>query len=114
VEEDIATSELFNQGKEFDVKRQIVGKLLDSTDLETKTELDKPLRWAGLATVQNFIENNNLPKTAKLLSFFMQNAYLMLISKCRKGRSEYIEALKALSNENPIDSPVSPLNTLPQ
>jgi len=92
-------ADIFSQKAEKDTKREIVLELLDSDkNLDEKTELKKPMRWACLKTVENFIDSQKLPKSAGIISSFITQSHKYLISKDRKGRGEYIEALKSLSN----------------
>jgi response regulator of citrate/malate metabolism len=83
--------------KDDDLRQKVVEKLINNEDLESKTELNKPLRWSCLETIQNFIEKKDMSITANILKNFMNTSFTYLISNERKGRKEYIEALNALS-----------------
>lgn len=90
---------LFENDNEMDMKQKIVEELLNTdNNLETKTQMNKPLKWSCLQTIDEFIESKKLPKSAGILGNFMKTSYKYLISSDRKGRLEYIEALKSLSN----------------
>jgi hypothetical protein len=95
----MSLAEIFSKKEIGDVKREIVLELLNSdNNLEEKTELGKPLKWSCLKAIQSFIEANDLPKSANILDSFINISFRYLISNSRKGRNEYIEALKSLGN----------------
>ena len=84
--------------EEIDIQRKIVEQLLNNENLETKTELSKPLRWSCMNSVKEFIQNHNLPISSSILQNFINTSFRYLISNKRKGREEYIKALNALNN----------------
>ncbi len=79
-----------------DMQREIVHELLSNQDLEKKTELGKPIAWAALRTIRVFLKTHNLIYSAGILRGFTKTAFKYLISKDRKSRAEYIEALKSV------------------
>jgi len=84
------------------IDQKIVEELLNQENLDTKTELSKPMSWACLSLIQNYLKAKNLPKSAIILEDFIKFAFKYLISKDRKGRLEYLEALKGLKEKNEI------------
>jgi len=91
--------DIFSSKTNSDVKREIVLELLDTEkNLDEKTELTKPMRWSCLKSIEEFVEDKGLKKSATILHKFIRQSQKYLISKSRKGRAEYIESLKALSN----------------
>lgn len=103
---------LFSDKSEIDVKQKIVEELLNNKNLETKTELKSPLSWSCMTTLETFLESKNLKISASILNGFTSLSFKYLISKERKGRKEYIEALKTLSGMdklNPIPNDVKSL-----
>lgn len=91
-------NDLFEKNQDFDIQKKIVEELLNEEHLETKTELRKPLRWSCMNIVQKFIDNHKLPTSAQILGDFLDISFRYLISNERKGRGEYIEALKSLNS----------------
>lgn len=106
--------EIFHFNEEVDVERKIVEQLLNEENLDTKTEMNSPLRWACMNSIRDYLEKKNLNKSKQILELFMQTSYRYLISNKRKGRSEYIEALRAISNKVEELEPkrVNPLNPM--
>lgn len=95
----IGISKMFEGKIQQDPKREIVVELFNSDErLDEKTELDNPIRWACLHSMQQYIENLNMKYSALILEKFINKTMKFLISKNRKGRDEYIQALKSLAN----------------
>lgn len=73
-------------------------------NLELKTEINNPLAWSILTTFKDFVEENGLKNSAKLLDTFIKLNFKYLISKNRKSREEIVSSLKnsslSLDNEN--------------
>lgn len=85
---------------ELDIEQKIVEELLNSEkNLPTKTELEKPIKWSTLNTVAEFIKSKNLPISFGILDRFITTSFSFLISKDRKGRLEYIQALQSAKKE---------------
>lgn len=104
--------ELFTDGQDLDLRKEIIEQLLNNENLETKTELHKPLRWSCLDTIKDFIEQKQLSKSANILKKFVNKSYQLLISHKREGRKEYVEALKSLSMGVDVSKQTNPLNPL--
>lgn len=99
---------------DFDIKQKIVEELLDrEKNLDSKTELDKPILWSTLHSVINYLEDKEMSISASILQKFEKVSFTFLISNKRKGRDEYIQALKALGNLDNIPH-VNPLNPIKQ
>lgn len=96
---------LFEESREVDVKRQIVSELLSDENLDRKTELTIPLRWSCLKMIADTLERNELKRSALLLNNFITTSMKYLVSKGRKGRTEYIEALRALGAMDRAEPP---------
>lgn len=105
-------NDLFDKNDDIDVKRKIVEHLLNNTDLSSKTELNKPLRWSCLDSIRDFIDKHKMNYSRDILEKFIQTSFTYLISNERKGREEYIKALNALSNLSEQPKPISPLNPM--
>lgn len=98
-------NDLFNDKKDMDIKQKIVEELLNNKNLDTKTELSRPLRWSCMSTLTDYLDVHTLPISTKILKNFTNISFRYLISNDRKGRNEYIEALKHLSGmdkQNPL------------
>lgn len=80
-------------------------------NLETKTELIEPLKWATLTMITEFLEEKKMVTSAKILNDFMKSSYKLLISKNRKGREEYVKALNTINmkSEEHIGNQLNPL-----
>lgn len=90
---------IFKNLDEEDLKQKIVEELLNNEhNLETKTELSKPIKWSTLSVIKSFIEDKKLPNASSILEKFMKTSFTYLISKQREGRKEYILALNALTH----------------
>jgi hypothetical protein len=105
---------IFNDSAKFDAQQEIISRLLDDTNLETKTELDKPLRFSCLSIIQETLKDNTLNKSSLILEHFLKFSFKYLISHDRKGRKEYIEALQMLNQVNSITQQSNPLNPIHQ
>lgn len=94
----MSLADIFQSKTNSDVEREIVLELLNSErNLDEKTELSKPLKWSCLRTISSFLKNLELNQSNTILEGFMVQAFKFLISKSRKGRQEYIEALKSIN-----------------
>lgn len=99
---------LFQSKPTQDIKREIVVELLNSESrLDEKTELGNPVRWACLYSMKEYILNLGLKYTAEIIEKFIKKTHKFLISKDRKGRKEYIEALNAIAlmEKNTVKEP---------
>lgn len=79
------------------VEREIVNELFSNENLDRKTELKHPVNWSIIDVIRQYLKDHNLPYSATILQNFIETSFRYLISKNRKGRAEYVEALKALS-----------------
>lgn len=93
--------ELFDREKSDGIQQKIVEELLNDNNLDTKTELSRPLRWACMKSVEGYIQDKKLKYSSSLLNTFMDISFHYLISKDRQGRKEYIEALQSLRSGDP-------------
>jgi hypothetical protein len=106
----MSLSELFDKNDDINIKQKIVEQLLTNENLSSKTELLKPLRWSCLDSIRDFIEKHKMVYSTKILEKFIQTSFTYLISNERKGRNEYIQALKALGNLEELPKPtVNPI-----
>ena len=88
------------------IEQQIVEELLNHKNLETKTELHRPNLFACLKIIENYLSQHKLQKSSNILSVFTEYTFLYLISKDRKGRLEYIDALKGLREKSEVITPI--------
>lgn len=107
-------SGLFSDKREVDIKQKIVDELLNfENHLETKTELKQPIRWSVLTVLEKMLNDKALLTSTTVLRRFTELAFTYLISNDRKGRLEYVEALKSFSNiipnQNITQNPVKQL-----
>lgn len=94
------------ESSDLDIEQKIVQELLNNNEnLETKTELQRPMLWAGLSSLKEFYEANGMKASSSILSHFSQIAFRYLISLSRKGRLEYLDALKGLKERMESEKP---------
>lgn len=90
-------AELIANNKELDIEQKIVEELLNTDkNLVTKTELQKPIKFTLLKVISEMLKDKELKLSYTHLERFMELAFKYLISKDRKGRLEYIQALQSI------------------
>lgn len=80
--------------------QEILNNLLDSTDLELKTEIANPKRLAILTTFSEYLQANYFPKTAKTIETFVELYLTYMVSHNRESRKEIIRALTTMIRES--------------
>lgn len=95
--------DLFSNDESMDIKQKIVEEMLNEENLDRKTELDKPIRWACMDIIQQELEKNKMDISSQILKRFTDTSFKYLISKTRQGRKEYIEALNSLANMERVE-----------
>jgi hypothetical protein len=88
------------QTEERKIEKEIVELLLSEEKLDTKTDLGRPIAWSALKVIQDFLAQKKLVLSANTLDLFTKTAFKYLISKDRRGRAEYIEALGMLNKDD--------------
>lgn len=58
--------------------------------------MNQPIKWCAIDLIREFLKNKQLEKSTNVLNQFIQVAFKYLISKDRKGRLEYVDALKSI------------------
>jgi len=76
---------------------EILREMFSEEHLEKKTELTRPLNWSVMSSIEEFLREHELPRSASILSRFIRTSFRYLISHSRKGREEYVEALRQAS-----------------
>jgi hypothetical protein len=84
---------LFQIDDESD-SHKLTNELLSDSNIERKTELDKPIQWSIINVLENRLNTLGLLKSEGILKTFKESSFRYLISKARQGRKEYVEALK--------------------
>ncbi|MFW9949620.1 MAG: hypothetical protein ACFFKA_05790 [Candidatus Thorarchaeota archaeon] len=92
---------------EMSIEQKIVEELLNGKNLETKTELNKPILWSCMKLIEDFLESKKLSKSSIIIRVFTEYTFRYLISKDRKGRTEYLEALKGLRDKLQSNNPIA-------
>lgn len=102
-------SEIINcsNKKELDIEQKIVEELLNDKNLDTKTELEYPMKWSVLNVIADFLEFKQLKIPANTLRNFVNISFKYLISKNREGRKEYIQALQSVKEKQLENNPLS-------
>jgi hypothetical protein len=86
-------------------EEKIAKELFNMNDLQTKTQLKNPLIWSTLQMIQMIFQKNNLQISNDRIDKWIENSMRNLISDERKGRSEFIQVISALSQkEKPVGS----------
>lgn len=81
-------------------EEKIANALFDcKNDLQTKTQLNSPLRWSTLQMIESILIKNELLLSNNRLKDWIYNAMRNLISDARKGRSEFISVIEALAQK---------------
>lgn len=94
-----ALQKVFENVSATDFRREISKELIDSEkNISVKTDIDSVATFAVLETITLQIENQKLSKTTETLKKFTNEVYKLSLSKDRKSRDEYLEAIKGLSN----------------
>ena len=65
----------------------------DKKNLELKTEINKPLGWASLKLIEDYLGKFGLEYSQSILKLFTKTSFKYLISKNRGSRYEIIKAL---------------------
>lgn len=86
-----------DSGIEENPQTKIVNELLSDDNLDKKTELDKPLKWSALKVIQMKLEAKKMLNSTAILEEFIDKSFKYQISKKRKSRAEFVEALKAFN-----------------
>lgn len=84
---------------EQSTETEILAELMSLSDLDRKTDLTHPIVWSVLQTVSAYLDGKQLHKSAGLIDNFMQMSFRYLISKNRRGRAEYVQAVEAFADE---------------
>ena len=80
---------------------KIVDTLLGSKfNLETKTEIRFPVKFASLSEYANFLESMNLKRSAKRIRSYMNFIQIYSISKDRKSRNEIVKVFEKSMQTN--------------
>jgi hypothetical protein len=85
------------------VEKEIVDELFSDANLDRKTELSKPIQWSVMKVLREFLDQHTLPYSSGILMEFVDTSFRFLISHKRKGRQEYVQALKAITTSQEIN-----------
>lgn len=89
---------------------KILDVLISSdSNLDLKTEIDKPFKFSALKCYSDFLKSNNMVESANVLEIFMSDSFRYLISKNRKSRDEIIKALQSYSSMMQIENSDEPV-----
>lgn len=94
---------------------KVLNNLMDTkTDLEAKTDINKPFSFAVLNAWKTYLIDLGLKEIAGDIDNFVSYYLKICISKKRNGRKEIIEAVKSLNTmfNNPIMQNSTPINPL--
>jgi len=80
--------------------QEILNNLLDSTDLELKTEIANPKRLAILSVYSEYLKTNHFPKVSRTVNHFIELYLTYMVSHNRESRKEIIRALTTMIRES--------------
>jgi len=73
----------------------ILSRLMQADgDIAMKTELNRPLNIVKLQTLANWLKEEKMLTTAKLIDQFVKDYMLDMVSNGRQGRKEIVRALQ--------------------
>ena len=82
---------------------KILITLLDEENVAMKTEIERPINLARLKILDICLENEVMFKSAKVISNFIDNYLIYMVSNKRQSRKEIIQALtEGLKQERTI------------
>lgn len=84
--------ELVAMGEGESLERILI-RLLQSEDIELKTEIQKPLNLARLNLLADWLMIENCPNASKMIKEFIQSYLKYMVSHNREGRKEIIQAI---------------------
>lgn len=90
-------SEMLNVDSE-NAQQKIVNEIVNDNNLELKTEIGHVSETTILQIHQEFLEQNQLHKSANTLSRYLNTLFRFSVSKNRKSREELIRMVEALSS----------------
>jgi len=79
-----------------ELETEILDYLLDEENLDVKTEIERPLLWAQLDEIANFLLSNSFTQSSNTIKSWMHQAKKYYVSHDRKGRIEMVESLHRL------------------
>ena len=85
----------FNEYNEASLEK-ILANLLDTKDIELKSEINDVASITVLKTLGDYLEKKKLPNSAALIQCYLQDFLKYMVSYSRKGRMEIIDAVKGL------------------
>lgn len=88
--------------------QEILSKLLDSQDLDLKTQINRPKDLATLKTVAIYFQSLLLKESGKLLEVFIEILNTYMVSYNRASRKEIISAI---SNVEKVAEGIEKLTT---
>lgn len=90
-------SEMLNVDSE-NAQQKIVNEIVNDNNLELKTEIVHVSETTILQIHQEFLEQNQLHKSANTLARYLNTLFRFSVSKNRKSREELIRMVEALSS----------------
>lgn len=85
----------FNEYSDASIEK-ILGNLLDTKDIELKSEINDVASITVLKTLGDYLKTKKLPVSSALLLNYIQDFLKYMVSNKRKGRMEIIDAVKGM------------------
>ena len=86
----------------------VLSELFSDDGIEKKTDLSRPLNWSVMQVLASFLEDRGMRQSAALLRSFIKKSFRVLVSKSRRGRAEFVEALRSKKEEQQQQPPGRP------
>lgn len=87
----------FNEYSDDSIEK-ILANLMDSQNIELKTEINNVPAISVLKVLSNYFAEKGLKKSAAVLNKYIDNFLMYMVSSGRKGRLEIIDAVKGMGN----------------
>ena len=78
---------------------QLVSELINSKDVELKTQIDNPVLISLMDTLADYLADRNLQQSSNLIANLLFHFRVNMVSYKRKSREEYIKALIGVKEE---------------
>lgn len=98
---------IFREAEDKESLEKILAKLLDSKDIELKSEIHSPLALDKLKILSVWLESEKMPESAKLINTFIEYYLKYMVSHNRESRKEIIHALsEMIKREVPLSEKI--------
>jgi uncharacterized protein YdaL len=89
----------FNEYSDVSLEK-ILGNLLDTKDIELKSEINDVASISVLKTLGDYLKSKKLPISSTYILDYIHNFLKYMVSYKRKGRMEIIDAVKGMAQNS--------------